>query len=127
MPKTIGAAPPPSSPLPIPTTAARPATDTEIQGQMNVVGPCLTLVLDGSGVSQPFVLPIWPVGFSAKGGEGEGIVLEGSMPPSNDAINSERLELHGEYVDQPPADAEVAPECADYQLFLVGRASNIAK
>jgi len=93
---------------------------------MQVTGPCLTLVIRDGNSAGPRVLPIWPLGFSAKGGEGEGIRLTGPMETANDAINSERLEIHGEYVDAAPVDAIVPVGCEHYRLFLVGRVRNVA-
>jgi hypothetical protein len=93
---------------------------------MQVIGPCLTLLIREGATDRPNVLPIWPAGFTAVGGEGRGIRLVGAIPPAGDAMNSERLELHGQYVDKAPADAKVPDGCDDYQLFLVGRALNVA-
>jgi hypothetical protein len=93
---------------------------------MRVVGPCLTITVRNGNSAGPSILPIWPVGFAAKGGEGEGVRLTGPLGTASDAVDSELLELHGQYVDSPPADAVVPADCADYPLFLVGRALNIA-
>ena len=93
---------------------------------MQVVGPCLTLLIRDGVASGPSVLPIWPIGFKAKGGEGEGVILTGPLGIAHDAINSERLELHGGYVDFAPPDAIIPADCDEYRLFLVGRALNIA-
>jgi hypothetical protein len=49
------------------------------------------------------------------------------METANVAINSERLELHGEYVDVAPADAIVPSGCEGLRLFLVSRVRNVAK
>ncbi len=119
------AAPRPSAPLPIATSAVAPEREETIAGEMQVKGPCLTLLIRDATTDGPNVLPIWPIGFSAVGGEGQGIVLKGAIPPSNDAMNSERLELHGEYVDTAPPDATVPAGCETYRLFLVGRVLNI--
>ena len=54
-------------------------------------------------------------------------MLKGAIPPSNDALNSERLELHGEYVDKPPEDAHVPEGCGDYRLFMTSTVRNIAE
>jgi hypothetical protein len=123
---TIGGPPPPSTPLGIATSAVAPNDAETIFGEMRVIGPCLTLVIRDGNTAGPSVLPIWPVGFSAKGGEGEGIRLAGPMEPTNDAINSERLELHGEYIDVAPADASIPRGCEGHRLFLVGRVRNVA-
>ena len=93
---------------------------------MRVVGPCLTIEIRDGTQAGPTILPIWPIGFTAKGGESEGVVLKGPLGVANDAINSELLELHGQYVAAAPPDAIVPPDCANYRLFLVGRALNIA-
>lgn len=123
---TIGGPPPPSEPLAIATSTVAPDGHETLLGEMQVVGPCLTLLIRDGNTTGPSVLPIWPVGFSAKGGEGKGIRLTGPMETANDAINSERLELHGEYVDVAPTDASVPLGCERYQLFLVGRVRNVA-
>ncbi len=93
---------------------------------MQVAGPCLTLLIRDDNTQGPNVLPIWPLDFTAKGGEGQGIVLAGPMEPVDNALNSERLELRGEYVDVAPADAIVPQGCGHYRLFLVGRVRNVA-
>lgn len=123
---TIGGPPEPSAPLPIATSAVAPDGDETLFGEMQVVGPCLTLVLRNGNIAGPSVLPIWPDGFSAKGGEGVGIRLTGPMGTANEALNSERLELHGKYVDLAPADTRVPLGCAQYRLFLVSRVRNVA-
>ena len=123
---TIGGPPPPSLPLAIATSAVAPDDAETIFGEMQVIGPCLTLVIRDGNTAGPSVLPVWPTGFSAKGGEGKGIVLTGPMEPTNDAINSERLELHGEYIEVAPADASIPQGCEHYRLFLVGRVRNVA-
>ena len=125
-PHVIGGPPPPSEPLPIATSAVVSDGDETIFGEMQVVGPCLTLLIRDGNTSGPSILPIWPVGFSAVGGEGKGIRLIGPMETAHDALNSERLELHGEYVDIAPADASVPIGCEQYRLFLVGRVRNVA-
>jgi hypothetical protein len=94
---------------------------------MQVLGSCLTLLIRVGKAAGPNVLPIWPVGFSAMGGRQKGIRLSGPMETANVAINSERLELHGEYVDVAPADAIVPSGCEGLRLFLVGRVRNVAK
>ena len=122
----IGAREPPPEPLAIATSAIAPDGDETLFGEMQVVGPCLTLLIRDGNAAGPSVLPIWPAGFSAVGGEGKGIRLTGPMELAEDAVNSERLELHGEYVDVAPADASVPPGCERYRLFLVGRVRNVA-
>ena len=95
---------------------------------MEVIGPCLTIRVrsDGEGVQR--ILPIWPIGFEAFGGEGRGVVLRGPLGvPTSDAVNSELLELNGDYVDVVPDETVVLPECAAYRMFLVEQALNIAK
>lgn len=126
LPRTVGGPPPPSSPLAIATSAVVPDGDETLFGVMRVDGPCLSLLtLDGNNAG-PSVLPIWAVGFSAKGSEVEGITLTGPMETAIDAVNSERLELHGEYVDVAPADTIVPQGCGHYRLFLVGRVRNVS-
>jgi hypothetical protein len=49
------------------------------------------------------------------------------METANDAFISERLELHGEYVDAAPPDASVPVGCEHYRLFLAGRVRNVAE
>ena len=122
----FGAPEPTPEPLPIATSAFVPDGDETLLGEMQVVGPCLTLLIRDGNTAGPSVLPIWPVGFSAVGGEGKGIRLTGPMETANDAVNSERLELSGEYVDLAPADASVPAGCERYRLFLVGRVRNVA-
>jgi hypothetical protein len=122
----IGAPEPRPEPLPIATSAVAPDGDEALLGEMRVVGPCLTLLVLNGNSAVESVLPIWPVGFSAVGGEGRGIRLIGPMELAEDAVNSERLELHGEYVDLAPADASVPAGCERYRLFLVGRVRNVA-
>jgi hypothetical protein len=117
---------PPPEPLPIATSAAAPDGDETLLGEMRVIGPCLTLLIRDGNTTGPSVLPIWPVGFSAVGGEGRGIRLTGPMELAEDAVDSERLELHGEYVDLAPTDATVPAGCERYRLFLVGRVRNVA-
>ena len=123
---TIGGTPPPTEPLAIATSAIAPDGDETLLGEMQVLGPCLTLLIRDGNKAGPNVLPIWPVGFSAMGGHLNGIRLTGPMDTANDAVNSERLELHGEYVDVAPADASVPAGCEGYRLFLVGRVRNVA-
>jgi hypothetical protein len=125
---TIGGPPPPSEPLPIALSAVAPdpAGDETIFGQMQAIGPCLTLLIRDDHSTGPTVLPIWPVGFSALGGEGVGIILRGPMDPTNDAINTERLELHGAYVEAAPPDAVVPAGCEHYRLFLTDRVRNVS-
>jgi len=114
-------------PFALPTTAAEAAGDQGIQGEMRVIGPCLTILVVRNNAAGPTILPIWPTDFRAEA-TGDYMRLIGPLSvPTNDAVGAERLELRGELIDQPPADAVVPPDCADYQLFLVGRASNIAK
>lgn len=91
---------------------------------MRVEGPCLTLQI-AKGTSDAAILPIWPTGFTAKGDESEGVLLTGSLGTAHDALISERLQLHGQFLDEPPADTTVPAACGDYHLFLVGRALNI--
>jgi hypothetical protein len=122
----FGAREPPPEPLPIATSAFVPDGDETLLGEMRVVGPCLTLIILNGNTAGERVLPIWPVGFSAVGGEGHGIRLTGPMELAKDAVDSERLELHGEYVDPAPADASVPAGCERYRLFLVGRVRNVA-
>lgn len=124
---SIGGPPAPSTPLAIATSAVLRGQGEKLLGEMRVVGPCLTLFIWDGTTAGPSVLPIWPAGFSAKGSEREGVTLTGPMEPSNDAINSERLELHGEYVEVAPADASVPAGCEHYRLFLAGRVRNVAE
>jgi hypothetical protein len=116
----------PTEPLPIATSAVAPDGDETLLGEMRVVGPCLTLLILNGNTAVERVLPIWPVGFSAVGSEGRGIRLTGPIELANDAVNSERLELHGEYVDLAPSDASVPAGCERYRLSLVGRVWNVA-
>ena len=89
-------------------------------------GPCLAVVVIEDNEAGERILPIWPVGFTAEAADGFGFVLKGPLGTARDAIVAERLELHGQYLDSPPSDSTVPPECVDYRLFLVGEALNIA-
>jgi hypothetical protein len=122
----IGGPPAPSSPLAIATSAVDPQVDETLLGEMQVIGPCLTLLIREGNTAGPNVLPIWPVSFSAKGGEGQGVILTGPMETAGNAMDSERLELHGEYVDVAPRDASIPVGCEHYPMFLVGRVRNVA-
>jgi hypothetical protein len=93
---------------------------------MQPLGPCLTLVIREGDHEGRSVLPIWPLGFAAKGGEGKGWLLTGPMEPTGDALNSERLELRGAYVEIAPADATIPAGCETYPLFLAGHVRNVS-
>jgi hypothetical protein len=115
------------APLPIPISASTPSGDTVIEGEMRLDGPCLTVVVIEDSTQGETILPIWPVGFAAKGPGGTvGPVIAGPLGDAKDAVGAERLELHGQYVDSRPPDAIVPEACARYRLFVVGRAMNIA-
>jgi hypothetical protein len=103
-----------------PTTIATPKRDEVLSASFGIRGPCAILSRSG----KPELLPIWPRGYTAVSG-GMYFLL---TPPdgSQDVADSERMEVHGEYIDSPPADAVIPPECAKYPLYLV-RSSTGAK
>jgi hypothetical protein len=113
-------------PFAIPTSAVEPHADGIVFATFQNDPLCFS-VYTIEGTSQgPTILPIWPKGFTATiGPRGSRQLYSGPGQEKNAfAVESERLELHGDYVDTAPADAVVAPECAKYPLFLVGRAFN---
>jgi len=116
----------PETPVPIPVSAMPPNGETTINGEMRVEGPCLFLLQRDRARGDPDVLPIWPVGFAAKGAADEGVLLTGPLGMAKDAVNSELLELHGAFVESAPPDAVVPPACVGFRLFHVARALNIA-
>jgi hypothetical protein len=93
---------------------------------MHLDGPCLFLVVREGDDFGPDILPIWPVGFAAVGGMEYGILLTGPIGKAKNVSNVELMEIHGQYIDKPPADAVVPPDCLKYPLFLVGRVANIS-
>ena len=106
-------------PFALPTTTATPKRDEVLPvASFGIRGPCAILTMSG----KPELLPIWPKGYTAMSGPMYFLLT----PPdgSQDVVDSEMMEVHGEYLDSPPADAVIPPECAKYPLYLVSKVIN---
>jgi hypothetical protein len=89
----------PPAPFPIPTTASAPTRDEAVFAWMQREG-------------RPSVMPIWPDGFNARTGpRGDFVLFSETNQPEAAVAVSELMELHGEYVKTPPADAVIPREC----------------
>jgi hypothetical protein len=90
-----------------------------------MTGVCLYVMTIEGNAQGHAIQPIWPIGFSAKIGP-RTVELYSRPGQENNAfaVASQRMELQGEFVDTPPDDAQIRPECARYPLFLVGEAVN---
>jgi hypothetical protein len=114
----------PPAPFPIPTTASAHNGDETVFAWMQREGPCLYLFPRDGHSKGPSIMPIWPDGFHATTGPRSFLLFSEPNEAEAAVAPSELMELHGEYVKTPPADAVIPPECANYPLFLVGRVIN---
>jgi hypothetical protein len=106
-------------PFALPTTTATPKRDEVLSvATFGIRGPCTTLIVSG----KPELLPIWPTGYTAV--SGPRYFLLTPSDGSQDVAASEMMEVHGEYLDSPPADVVIPPECAKYPLYLVSKVIN---
>ena len=107
------------TPVAIPTTAQAAAADDEVLGMMRFDESCLWLEQrDGQRV-----LPIWPRGFSAMTAS-RFTILEGPVTNAPNVVGAELINVEGEFVDVPPADATIPVECLGSPLFHVATVAN---
>ena len=111
----------------IPTSAVPGATPDVVLGELRVDGSCLYLIKIEDNRQGPHLLPIWPPGYRAKAWSmGHGVYRPDEWPDFAFVAGAERLELRGAFVDAPPPDAVIPPDCPALPFFVVAEAINRA-
>ncbi len=114
-------------PIEIPTSAFRPDGDQTVFAELRNDEHCFYAVTMEGNTPGDNLLPIWPAGFSAKVGPTTRLLFAGPGQEADAFVaGSERMELHGQYVDAPPADTLIPPGCSGTRLFHVKQAFNRA-
>jgi hypothetical protein len=111
-------------PIAIPTSTEKPAAEEIVFTELRDNGSCLYVVTIENNRQGSDVLPIWPTGFHAKVGPTARYLYSDTNQEIPFVVDSERLELHGQYLDSAPEDAVIPPGCVGLRLFLVGTAFN---
>ena len=109
--------PRPDAVIEVPTSNTTPGAADTLEASLAMNDKCLLVVTK----DDKLFVPIWPTGFVAKLTPGTGAlgVFSGPDGDTNVATSGKVLELHGELVATPPADAVMPSTCAGYPLFHV--------